>query len=327
MAGTSVLRLKDDPRFKNEPEIRSFVAWLHKVGYSQSRAVAMQRVAAAFVHWLQTKPSSIAEADEGHVAAFLKRSAGRSKKPRVSEGVALQRFLEHRRAQVPLSTRPSMTKTSVDAAIEQRYVDYLRQERGLTERSVQVYLPYIRRFLTTRAAATGATLVPSTLNAGEVREFLLNRCRARSSEYSRLLAVALRSFLCFLFLRGETKTDLSLAIPKVLRWSRATVPNHLSLEQVEQIIAASDRTIPTGRRDHAVLLLLARLGLRAGEVVALDLGDIRWRTGSSSFAGKGAPWTACPCHRTSGKPWQVTFRTIVVPLPQVGSFSAASRLA
>ena len=190
MAESSSLRLKEVPRFGNEPEIRSFIGWLRRAGYSRSRVSAMQRVAIAFVQWLGSKLTTIAAADEKHVAAFLARPAGRSKKRRAGEGVALRRFLEYLRSQVPLSTRPPVTKASLDAPIERQYVDYLREERGLTECSIQVYLPYIKSFLGARATTTGSALLPSALNAGEVREFLLNRCRARSSEYSRLLAVS-----------------------------------------------------------------------------------------------------------------------------------------
>jgi len=97
----------------------------------------------------------------------------------------------------------------------------------------------------------------------------------------------LRSFLRFLFLDGRTEVDLSTAVPPVRRWRFAAVPPLLTPEEVEKVIAATDRSTARGRRALAVLLLLARLGLRAGEVVALELDDIRWKTGEIVIRGKG----------------------------------------
>ncbi|MFP3534203.1 integrase, partial [Burkholderia sp. SIMBA_042] len=89
-------------------------------------------------------------------------------------------------------------------------------------------------------------------------------------------AVALRSFCHFLFLRGDTVRDLYESVPSVRKWRQSTVPMFLTPEQQEALIASADRSTPTGRRDYAILLLLARLGLRAGEIVAMQLDDIQW---------------------------------------------------
>jgi site-specific recombinase XerD len=101
------------------------------------------------------------------------------------------------------------------------------------------------------------------------------------------MGTALRSFLRFLFLRGETETDLALAVPTVRQWRSSIVPRHLPAQDVERLLRACDRSSATGRRDHAILLLLARLGLRASEILALDLGDLHWREGEIVVRGKG----------------------------------------
>jgi site-specific recombinase XerD len=167
-----------------------------------------------------------------------------------------------------------------------RYVEYLRSERGLAENSIRVYSPYIRSFLSELASGSGS-LSPMGLEALTVQDYLLNSIRGRSSEYSRLLVTALRSFLRFLFLRGETAIDLSLSVPMVRRWRQASIPSFASAEEVERVLSIADQSTPGGLRDHAILLLLARLGLRAGEVVALQLSDIRWRAGEILVRGKG----------------------------------------
>jgi integrase len=108
-----------------------------------------------------------------------------------------------------------------------------------------------------------------------------------SPRYAQLMAAALRSFLRFLFARGETCVDLALAIPMVRQERLVSVPRHLPAEDVERLLGACDRSSTTGRRDYALLLLLARLGLRAGEVMTLQLGDVRWREGEIVVRGKG----------------------------------------
>jgi integrase len=101
------------------------------------------------------------------------------------------------------------------------------------------------------------------------------------------MAVALRPFCHFLFLRGDTPRDLYESVPAVRKWRQSTSPTFLTPGQEEALIATADRSTARGRRDYAILLLLARLGLRAGEIVALELGDIHWRSGELVVHGKG----------------------------------------
>lgn len=98
---------------------------------------------------------------------------------------------------------------------------------------------------------------------------------------------ALRSFFRFLLQHGEVERDLAIWVPTVAAWRLSTVPKYLKPEEVERLLKACDRSSATGRRDHAILLLLARLGLRAGEVAALQLDDIDWRAGEIMIRGKG----------------------------------------
>jgi len=102
-----------------------------------------------------------------------------------------------------------------------------------------------------------------------------------------LLVTALRSFFRFLFVHGDLATDLSTSVPTVRRYRHATVPSFLTSADMDRVLAATDRSTRTGRRDYAILVLLARLGLRAGEIVALELDDIRWRSGELVIHGKG----------------------------------------
>ena len=98
---------------------------------------------------------------------------------------------------------------------------------------------------------------------------------------------AMRSFLRFVFRYGETKNDLSSAVPTVAAWRLSEVPKYIKPEEVESLLDSCDRTTSVGRRNYSILLFIARLGLRAGEVVALELDDINWRSSELTIHGKG----------------------------------------
>jgi integrase/recombinase XerD len=175
---------------------------------------------------------------------------------------------------------------SAIAYIHGKYVDYLEQDRGLAKNSVLVYAPFIRDFLGSQDTGNGHVL-PDAFDVVTIRNHILGRSQGRSGEYVRLMTVALRSFCHFLFLRGITPRDLYESVPTVRKYRQSSVPTFLTPEQEEVLISSPDRSTPTGCRDYAILLLLARLGLRAGEIVALELGDIRWRSAELVIHGKG----------------------------------------
>jgi len=196
----------------------------------------------------------------------------------------LRPFLAHLRVERGLPVRAGKPASPADD-LTQLYVGYLRTDRGLAENSVLVYAPCVRNFLAYRLSKTGS-LAFETMDAETIRAFLVERIAHRSSESARLLAVALRSFLRFLFLCGKTPRNLSPAVPMVRTYRQSAVPAVLSPEEVERVLSATDRSNPRGRRDYAILLLLARLGLRAGEIASLELSDVL-RAGEIVVRGKG----------------------------------------
>jgi site-specific recombinase XerD len=138
----------------------------------------------------------------------------------------------------------------------------------LAELSLKVYLPVAANLLQYLENKCGTASV-CRLNAEIVRNFLFKRAQDRSSEYVGLLAISLRSFLRFLHVRGEIADDLTAVVPTVRKWSQTSVPKKLTPAEVDRVLEAPDRKTATGRRDYAILLLLAKLGLRASEVIAL----------------------------------------------------------
>ena len=177
-------------------------------------------------------------------------------------------FLGYLRATVGLQCSPAEAPGSSTASLLQQYENHLRKDRGLAENSIRVYLPLVRALLASKIADRG---FPQSLKALSIRNFVGAQTRNRSAEYVRLLATALRSFCRFLFLSGHLAVDLASSVPRVCKYRQSTPPAFLAPEEVTRALAAIDRSTPRGRRDYAILLLLARLGLRAGEIVSLEL--------------------------------------------------------
>jgi site-specific recombinase XerD len=265
--------------------IEAFLEHLRTVGYADRTLLKKQWILAAFARWMKGETIALTHLDESVIAVFLKRSTGAPAYRTQSESAVLQLLLTYLRRESVV--RLQVTDESSIDSISDRYVDYLRQDRGLAENSVHVYAPFIRDFLRSQNTGDGASVLPEAFDAAMIRSHLLARSKGRSGEYMRLMAVALRSFCRFLFLRGDTPRDLASAVPTVRKWRQSSVPTFLTPEQEETILAYTDRSSPSGRRDYAILLLLSRLGLRAGEIVALELDDIRWRSAELVVHGKG----------------------------------------
>jgi integrase len=125
------------------------------------------------------------------------------------------------------------------------------------------------------------------MTAADVTEFVLAACPGRAAGSAKLIVCALRSLLRWLHLTGVAPASLSIAVPSVAGWRLSGLPRGLEPAQLRRLLAACDRRTATGRRDYAIMLLLARLGLRAGEVARLELEDIDWRRGELAVLGKG----------------------------------------
>jgi len=169
---------------------------------------------------------------------------------------------------------------------------YLLQERGLSTATLPNYVTFIDQFLSDRFR--NGTLNLSTLRAVDVTGFVQRYAHRLSPGRAKLLVTALRSFFRYLRHRGEISLDLAACVPVVPNWSKSTLPKFLPPGTVQHVVNRCDRQAPLGRRNYAILLLLARLGLRAGEVVALNLEDIDWEASQMTVHGKGGRSTPMP---------------------------------
>jgi site-specific recombinase XerD len=164
------------------------------------------------------------------------------------------------------------------------FSDYLQEERGLAGSTITYYLHFAERFLLHRFRR--APIVLRQVRADDVTRFVLRHARDHSPGRAKLMLTALRVFFRFLLLRGRIITDLASCVPAVANWRLSELPKSIPPEEVEQVLARCNRSRLAGRRDFAVLMLLARLGLRAGEIIALELEDLHWETGEITVRGK-----------------------------------------
>jgi site-specific recombinase XerD len=234
--------------------------------------------------WMTKQQLVIADLDEQRVDEFVAVRRRRGRSCRGFRSTALQLIEQLRRSGVVAAPEASRND-SPGAVLLRCYEGYLRQERALAESTIGKYLGFACELIADRLK--GGAVRPDSLCAGGIREFLLARVRRMAPKRAQYMGSALRSFLRFLYLRGETGTDLARAIPTVRRWRLASVPDHLPEKDVGRLLRACDGSSAPGRRNRAILLLLARLGLRASEVLALELGDLNWRAGEIRVRGKG----------------------------------------
>ena len=172
------------------------------------------------------------------------------------------------------------------------YAQYLREARGLASATIVNYVPFIRRVLRDRFGDGPVRL--SRLSARDVVRFVQRQAPRLHLKRAKLLTSALRSFLRYARYRGAVTLDLAAAVPVVANWSMPSIPRAIGTDQVRQLLASIDRCTAMGRRDYAIVLLLARLGLRSGEVAVLELDDLDWDAGQVSVQGKGGQRTALP---------------------------------
>jgi site-specific recombinase XerD len=264
--------------------IRPFADRISGQGYALSSLRERIRLASGFSHWLASHSVRASAICSRHCAQYLQHRA-RQLRSRPGEELALKQFLEFLSDQgVSTPERsPAPTLTSAGRCIE-GFERYLREERALSQAALTNYVPFIRQFLADRFGDRPVKL--ATLRARDITDFV-RRCAARlHRKRAKLLTAGLRSFLRYARMRGEIRADLAAAVPCVANWSRPSIPRAISSDQVRKLLAQFDRRTAVGRRDYAILLLLARLGLRASEVVGLELEDIDWKAGSLSVCGK-----------------------------------------
>lgn len=267
------------------PCFESYFEYLADKGYSQVSYWKKTFIVSAFSCWLQRKKISLAEITSAHAEAFLRYRA-RRRNP-VGTRYTLIGLMQWLQQKGIVEPHAAPVETSGIDRIVQEYGAYLREERGLAAATLRNYGAHVRHFL--MKTSTDAEFRPTSMRASEIRDYIRRRApKDRTFASAKHVVTALRSFLRFARYRDYIQSDLAAAVPSVAGWSMASIPRAMPGDSVRALLKASKKwRTPSGLRDRAILLLLARLGLRANEVIQLELGDIDWKEGNLSVHGKG----------------------------------------
>ena len=267
-------------------------------GYTRLSAKNLLRVAAHLSRWLQASGLSPQDLTRDRIGAFLRhrRACGYTcwLSPRGLEGI-----LQPLRA---LNVVPGLESVPEEdtplAQVLREYERYLLRDRGLTSLTAARYVRSAQRFFADLGVADVARV--RRLSTADVSGFVLREVRSMATGSAKLLVSDLRALLRYLHVCGLCG-DLSAAAPAVAGHRHARLPRHIPWKEVRQLLKVCDRRTAVGRRDHAIMLLLARLGLRAGEVAALELGDVDWTDGKILVRGKGSQYDWLPLPEDVGE--------------------------
>jgi site-specific recombinase XerD len=194
---------------------------------------------------------------------------------------------------------PPMLDDTARGRLKRDYEDYLRRQRGLSERTIFHCWQFADRFLKFRFGDDVDNLSGTTPT--DIVRFMQHLTSRGKPFRDKTPPTHLRNFFQYLFKSGKTATNLALAIPSIAQRYGARLPRHLTPEQIDSLILAVRADTPIGRRNYAMVLLLARLGLRAPEVIAMQIDDIDWRAGEIIVRGKGQRHDRVPLPQEVGK--------------------------
>jgi site-specific recombinase XerD len=275
--------------------IDSFAKFLADEGYARPTVRGKCLLVADLSRWIKRRRLPLAQLDEGKLKLFYAHHRRSTRRGDVATGQQLLKLL---RGLGVVRALPQTVDRTVLGQLTRDYERFLSSQRGLAPATLGSYLPIVRRFLTERFV--NSALRVENLRPRDLHRFILRQVPRGSRNYAKLMVTALRSFLGFLFQRGAIKTDLLAGVPGVANWRLSHLPKSLPPEQVERLLQCCDRSTPSGLRDYAILLLLARLGLRGGEVLAMTLDDPDWERGEIVVRGKGQRLERLPLPKDVG---------------------------
>ncbi len=292
---TRIRALQDEP---DGSLFESFAQALSEAGYATITARKHLRAAKHFIYWAHPDSAWESELNEqslvgfaGHLSRCRCPHYRHRKQLKVVPGVRL--FLTYLQDGRIIALR---AKAPVhDPALLSAFCQWMRRLRGSADVTLYQYSVYIRELLRRLGER------PSCLDVRQLRAFVLERSHSHGRTVAQKCTTALRMFLRFLIAEGQCAVGLDAAIPTPASWRLASLPRYLQPEDVERLIASCDRASAVGSRDRAILLLLARLGLRAGDIVHLRLSDIDWKGAWIHVCGKGRRHTRLPLTQEVGE--------------------------
>lgn len=257
---------------------------LRALGYSEGRVAQLLLLMAHLSRWLAERGSTASDLTDETVQQFFIGFRFHHRWCRSSRSLAP--MLEHLRAigVVPIA-EVAPTARSAEEELLASFGHYLRKQRGLGATTVEAYQNYARGCI--RMWWPGGIVAPAELGAAEIIAVVRSSVDAMRPPSLRCMVTALRALLRFFNATGRTSRPLVEAVPPMASWPRTALPAPVSAGVAARLVASCDAATVAGRRDMAILIILTRLGLRAGEIAALTLDDIDWRAGELCLRGKG----------------------------------------
>ena len=285
------------------PYLDGFARVLVERGYARATGRHQLRLLRVWSEWLEHRGLGVEDVDESRLAEFLAQAVQGREYILQTQAAGLGLLLGHLRETGTLPVPQMEAEDTPLRRLESDFVRYLIEERGLSAATGERRLPLIRCFLIERFGTGPLSL--SELQPADVTRFILHYTRSdgRSGRPRNPKAIvsALRVFFRFLRLRGDITLDLAAAVPTVSSRGVPALPKSLPAAQVRQFLESCDRSRPVGQRDYALLLVLARLGLRAGEVRSMRLEDLDWKAGEILVRGKGQRLERLPMPQDVGE--------------------------
>ena len=298
VAPKTLKRLRSGP---SGPHVDGFASELKRQGYSHSTSVRYLRAAAHLGRFAELRGVALSAVDQSTLELYRRHlpscrcpgSNGGRVNPHVFFGAKL--FVAHLRL-IGLCGSDDEVARVVEHPLVVSFRHWLRQHRGVTAHTANQY----------GRAATELQLYlgndPRRYCVRSLRSIFLRCVRERGKSSATRLATALRAFLRYLAVQGKCQVGLDQAIPTLAGWRLARLPRGLTASEVSRILAACDGDTVVSKRDRAMVLLLARLALRAGEVAALRLSDVDWKDGSLVVSGKARREDRLPLPQEVGDP-------------------------
>jgi integrase/recombinase XerD len=257
------------------------------------------RAAEHFLHWISHRNLSIMSVEERYAQQFLdhlKRCRCRGHHPPLKphrQKYSVDLWFDYLR-RVGIVPTPTFVEPAVEAPMLTSFCDWMRRQRGVSDATLSIYRFELRAFIKDLGED------PHMYDARNLRQFVLDKSQHSGWASARKCICAVRMFLRFLISQGRCPDYLYASIPTFAHWRLSALPFYLQADQVEQVIASPDLATSLGRRNRAILLLLARLGLRASDIVQLRLDDLDWKEGMIRVSGKGRRQTVLPLTQEVG---------------------------
>lgn len=311
------------------PHLDDLVSAMTRNGFAALTIIEHLRTAVQLAQWAERRRIDLARWDDCVLAGFGRHLARRRlTKRRRALGHAVQFLAFLRSRGVIPSATPAPTRKH---PLLELFESWMLRHRGVVPRTLDRY----RRALEIFLAVLGDD--PAAYTVARIRAFVVRELGRRGRSDTREAVKAIRSFLRFLIAEGRVAPGVEECVPTVPQWRLSSLPRYLEASDLERVVASCDLTTGHGLRDHAILLLLSRLGLRAGDIVAMSLDDIDWRRGTLRVKGKSHREAMLPlpqdvgdailAYLTRGRPKSDSTRVFLTVLAPTRSFASSAAVS